>query len=180
MAFYQHAGVRPRLGRDVFVADNATVLGDVHLGDEAGVWFGAVLRGDYFPIRVGARTNVQDNAVIHITAGLAATTVGDDVTVGHAAILHGCTIGHRCLVGMGSIVLDGAVVGDDSFIAAGSLVTPGTIVPPCSFVIGRPARVTRAVTEGDRAWIRESAALYTGYARDFRAGCRRIEEPGEK
>jgi carbonic anhydrase/acetyltransferase-like protein (isoleucine patch superfamily) len=177
MALYALGGVKPALGRDVFVADNATVVGDVHLGDEAGVWFGAVLRGDYFPIRVGARSNVQDNAVLHITAALAATTVGDDVTVGHAAILHGCTIGDRCLVGMGSIVLDGAVVGEDSFIAAGSLVTPGTVIPPRSFVLGRPARVVRPVTEGDLAWIRASAAVYVGYARDFRATCRRVEEP---
>ena len=159
----------------MFVAENATVIGDVHLGDESGVWFGAVLRGDYYPIRVGARTNVQDNTVVHITAAQAATTIGDDVTVGHAAIIHGCTIGHRCLVGMGSIVLDGAVVGDDSFIAAGSLVTPGTVIPPRSFVLGRPARVVRPVKESDVAWIREAAVLYAGYARDFADKCRRID-----
>src|SRR5580698_1258338 len=126
MGLYALGDIVPTLGRDVFLADNAIVIGDVHLGDEASVWFGAVLRGDYFPIRVGARTNIQDNAVLHITAGQAATTIGDDVTIGHAAIVHGCTIGNRCLVGMGSTVLDGAVVGDDSFVAAGSLVTPGT------------------------------------------------------
>jgi carbonic anhydrase/acetyltransferase-like protein (isoleucine patch superfamily) len=176
VALYALAGVQPTLGRNVFVAENATVIGDVHLGDDSGMWFGAVLRGDYFPIRVGARTDVQDNAVVHITAGLAATTVGEDVTVGHAAILHGCTVGDRCLVGMGSIVLDGAVIGDDSFVAAGSLVTPGSVFPPRSFILGRPARVTRAVTETDLAWIRGSAALYLGYARDFRAGCRKIME----
>lgn len=175
MAIYELAGVRPTLGRDVFVAENATVVGDVTLGDEAGVWFGAVLRGDYFPIRVGARTNVQDNAVLHITAGKAATTLGDDVTVGHAAIIHGCTIGNRCLVGMGSIVLDGAVVGDDCFVAAGSLVTPGTVIPPRSFVMGSPARVKRAVTEADLGWIRDAASLYAGYARDFRTRCRRVD-----
>jgi carbonic anhydrase/acetyltransferase-like protein (isoleucine patch superfamily) len=175
MAVYALRDVRPVLGRDVFVADSASVIGDVHLGDEASVWFGAVLRGDYFPIRIGARTNIQDNSVVHITAGSAATTVGDDVTVGHAVTLHGCTVGDRCLVGMGTIVLDGAVLGEDSFVAAGSLVTPGTIVPPRSFVIGRPARVARAVTEEDLAWIREAAKLYVGYARDFRAGCKRVD-----
>ncbi|HEY3815526.1 MAG TPA: gamma carbonic anhydrase family protein [Polyangiaceae bacterium] len=174
MALYELDGVRPTLGRGVFVAENATVIGDVHLGDEAGVWFGAVLRGDYFPIRIGARTNVQDNTVVHITSGRAATTVGDDVTIGHAAILHGCTVGHRCLVGMGSIVLDGAEVGDDSFIAAGSLVTPGTVIPPRSFVMGRPARVVRPVKEADTEWIREAAVLYAGYARDFMKGCKRV------
>src|ERR1700753_2444074 len=100
MAIYELKGVRPLLGRDVFVAEGARVIGDVHLGDAASVWFNAVLRGDYMPIRVGARTNVQDNAVLHITSGLAATTLGDDVTIGHSAIVHGCTIGHRCLIGM--------------------------------------------------------------------------------
>jgi carbonic anhydrase/acetyltransferase-like protein (isoleucine patch superfamily) len=174
MSLYELRGTRPILGRDVFVADSAAVIGDVHLGDQAGVWFGAVLRGDYFPIRVGARTNLQDNSVVHITAGQAATSIGDDVTVGHAAVIHGCTIGHRCLVGMGSIVLDGAVVGDDSFIAAGSLVTPGTVIPPRSFVLGRPAKVARPVRDEDLAWIRQAAALYVGYARDFAAHARRI------
>ncbi|HEY8041082.1 MAG TPA: gamma carbonic anhydrase family protein [Polyangiaceae bacterium] len=174
MPLYDLKGVRPTLGRDVFVADSATVIGDVHLGDESSVWFGAVLRGDYFPIRIGARTNVQDNSVVHITAGQAATTVGDDVTVGHAAIIHGCTVGHRCLIGMGSIVLDGAVVGDESFVAAGSLITPGTVIPPRSFVMGRPGKVVRAVREEDLAWIREAAVLYAGYARDFRSACTRL------
>jgi gamma-carbonic anhydrase len=176
MPLYELAGVRPTLGKRVFVADNATVIGDVHLGDDASVWFGAVLRGDYFPIRVGARTNVQDNSVVHITAGQAATTIGDDVTVGHAVVLHGCTVERSCLVGMGSIVLDGAVIGEESFIAAGSLVTPGTIVPPRSFVMGRPARVARAVTEKDLEWIRHAAVLYAGYARDFREKSRRVDD----
>src|SRR3984957_16245704 len=164
MPLYELSGVRPTLGRDVFVADNATVIGDVHLGDQTSVWFGAVLRADYFPIRIGARTNVQDNCVVHITAGMAATTVGDDVTIGHAAIIHGCTIGHRCLIGMGSIVLDGAVVGDDSFLAAGSLVTPGTVLPPRSFAMGRPAKAVREVRDRDLLTIREAAARYVEYA----------------
>ena len=175
MGLYELAVIRPTLGRDVFIADTATVIGDVHLGDEAGVWFGAVLRGDYFPIRVGARTNVQDNAVVHITADLARTTVGDDVTIGHAAIIHGCTIGHRCLVGMGSIVLDGAVVGDESFVAAGSLVTPGTVIPPRSFVMGRPAKVVRPVRNHDLVVLREAAERYVQYAREFRERCRRVD-----
>ena len=179
MAIYELAAVRPTLGREVFIAESASVIGDVHLGDEAGVWFGAVLRGDYFPIRVGARSNLQDNAVVHITAGAAAATIGDDVTVGHSAIIHGCTIGSRVLIGMGSVVLDGAVIGDDCFIAAGSLVTPGTVIPQGSFALGRPARVVRPIKEEDRAWIRQAAALYVGYARDFRATCRRVDRVRE-
>jgi carbonic anhydrase/acetyltransferase-like protein (isoleucine patch superfamily) len=174
MPLYELNGVRPTLGRDVFIADTAVVIGDVHLGDGAGVWFGAVLRGDYMPIRIGARTNIQDNAVVHITAGMNGATVGDDVTVGHSAIVHGCTVGNRCLVGMGSIVLDGAVIGDESFIAAGSLVTPGTIVAPRSFVMGRPARIKRPVEDTDVTWIEGSAAAYATYARDFATKCKRI------
>jgi carbonic anhydrase/acetyltransferase-like protein (isoleucine patch superfamily) len=174
MAIYELNGTRPRLGRDVFVADSAAVIGDVHLGDEASVWFGAALRGDYYPIRIGARSNLQDNVVIHITAGAAPTTIGDDVTVGHSAIIHGCTIGSRVLVGMGSILLDGAVIGDDSFIAAGSLVTPRTVIPPRSFILGRPARAVRPVRAEDTAAIHDGASLYVGYARDFVAACRRV------
>jgi carbonic anhydrase/acetyltransferase-like protein (isoleucine patch superfamily) len=173
MPIYELSGVRPTIGKDVFIADNATIIGDVHLGDEASVWFGVVLRGDYFPIRVGARTNIQDNSVVHITAGTASTTIGDDVTIGHAAIIHGCTIGDRCLIGMGSIVLDNAVVGEGSFVAAGSLVTPGTVIPPGSFALGRPAKVARPVRDQDRLTIEASAALYVGYARDFIRECRR-------
>jgi carbonic anhydrase/acetyltransferase-like protein (isoleucine patch superfamily) len=174
MPIYELNGVRPTVGRDVFIADSAAVIGDVHLGDGASVWFGAVLRGDYYPIRVGARSNLQDNVVVHITAGHASTIIGDDVTVGHSAVIHGCTIGSRVLVGMGSIVLDGAVVGDDSFIAAGSLVTPRTVIPPRSFVLGRPARAVRPVRPEDTAAIHDGASLYAGYTLDFLAGCKRV------
>ncbi len=175
MPVYELRGVRPALGRDVFVAENASVIGDVHLGDEASVWFGVVVRGDYAPIRVGARTNLQDNTVVHITAGKFGTTIGDDVTVGHGAIVHACTVGDRCLVGMGSVVLDGAVIGEDSFVAAGSLVPPGKVIPPRSFVMGRPAKVVRPVGEEDVAWVRSAAAGYVQYARDFRTACRRVD-----
>ena len=172
MPVYELNGVAPRLGRDVYIADGARVIGDVHLGDEASVWFGAVLRGDYMPIRVGAGTNIQDNAVVHITSGQSGATIGEGVTVGHAAIIHGCTIGSGCLIGMGSIVLDGAVVGEGSFVAAGSLVTPGTLIPPRSFVVGRPAKATRAVSDADVATIRAAAVAYAQYAREFRVACK--------
>jgi carbonic anhydrase/acetyltransferase-like protein (isoleucine patch superfamily) len=174
MAIYELDGVRPTLGRDVFVADSGVVVADVHLGDEASVWFGAVVRGDCFPIRVGARTNVQDNAVVHVTADMAKTTIGDDVTIGHSAVVHGCTIGHRCLIGIGSIVLDGAVIGDDSLVAAGSLVTPGTVVMPRSIVMGRPARVVRQATDEDLVRIHYGAPAYVAYARRFMTSCKRI------
>jgi carbonic anhydrase/acetyltransferase-like protein (isoleucine patch superfamily) len=173
MAVYELNGVAPTLGRDVFVADSATVVGDVDLGEEASVWFGAVVRGDTFAVRIGRATNVQDNAVIHVTSGKASTTLGDEVTVGHAAVVHGASIGHRCLIGIGSIVLDGASVGDDSLVAAGSLITPGQIIPARSFALGRPARVLRQVTESEMAAIRESAANYVHNAKAFHSGCRR-------
>jgi carbonic anhydrase/acetyltransferase-like protein (isoleucine patch superfamily) len=174
MAVYELHGIRPRLGSGVFVADTAAVIGDVWLGDGASVWFGAVLRGDCYPIRIGARTNVQDNAVVHVTGGEAATTVGDDVTIGHSAVVHGCTVGDRCLVGIASVVLDGAVIGEDSLVAAGSLVTPGTVVPPRSVVMGRPARVVRPAGDADLARIRQGAANYVAYARDFAATGKRV------
>jgi carbonic anhydrase/acetyltransferase-like protein (isoleucine patch superfamily) len=174
MAIYELSGVKPTLGRDVWVADSASVIGDVVLGDEASIWFGAAVRGDYMPIRIGARTNIQDNAVVHITHETAATTIGDDVTVGHGAIVHGATVGNLCLIGMGAIVLDGAVVGEGSFIAAGALVTPGTILPARSFVIGRPGKVVRQVDDALYAWLAESAANYVRYAREFHVGCKKL------
>jgi carbonic anhydrase/acetyltransferase-like protein (isoleucine patch superfamily) len=161
---YGLKGVVPTLGRGVFIAPNASVIGDVVLGDESSVWFGTVLRGDVFPIRVGARTNVQDNAVVHVTGGKASTTIGDDVTIGHLALIHGCTIGNRCLIGMGSILLDGAVIEDDCLVAAGTLVPPRVRVPAGSLVMGRPAKVVRTLDPQDREHIREAGALYVGYA----------------
>lgn len=160
-------GVHPKLGNGVYVADTARVIGDVEIGDASSIWFGAVLRGDCFPIRIGARTNVQDNTVVHVTGGKAMTTVGDDVTIGHLAMIHGCTIGNLCLVGMGSLVLDDAVIEDECFVAAGALVPPRMIVPTRSLVMGRPAKVVRKLHENDLREIREAAAHYVGYAGDF-------------
>jgi carbonic anhydrase/acetyltransferase-like protein (isoleucine patch superfamily) len=170
MAIYEYKGVRPTLGREVFIAPNAAVIGDVHLGDESSVWFGTTIRGDVFPIRFGARTNVQDGSVVHVTGGKAATTVGDDVTIGHMVLLHGCTVGNRCLIGMGSVILDGAVIGDDSLVAAGSLVVPRSVFPPGSLIVGRPAKRLRAVGDAEVAMIREGGALYRGYGKTFLSG----------
>ncbi len=167
MPLYEHLGIRPTLGKGVYVAPNATIIGDVHLGDASSVWFSTVIRGDVFPIRIGARTNLQDGSVVHVTAGKASTTVGDDVTVGHMALLHGCTIGSRVLVGMGSIVLDGAVIEEESILAAGSLVAPGVRIPKRSLAMGRPAKVVRALADGDLEWIRESGRLYVAYAKTY-------------
>ena len=167
-------GKTPVIDPSVFLAPTASVIGDVAIGDGSSIWFGVVIRGDVFPIRIGARTNIQDNSVVHVTGGKSATTVGDDVTVGHSALIHGCTVGNRCLVGMGSIILDGAVVEDDCFIAAGSLVPPGMRIESRSLVIGRPAKKVRTLQDADLEEIRNAAALYVQNARDFSTELERI------
>ncbi len=162
-------GRAPRLDPSVFVVDSATVIGDVVIGPQSSIWFGAVVRGDIHPIRIGARSNVQDNATLHVVGGKFGTTLGDGVTVGHNAVVHGCTIEDGVLVGMGAIVLDGAVVGAESLIAAGALVPPGTRVPPRSLVLGSPGKVVRAVSDDELERIRSSASNYVGYAQRYRA-----------
>lgn len=163
-----YGGHTPRLGRDVFVAPNATLIGDVELEDEASVWFGCVLRGDIGSIRVGARTNVQDLACMHLTDGVSVTVIGADVTIGHGAILHGCTVGDRCLIGMGSILLDNAVIGEGSVVAAGSLVPPRFVAPPRSLVRGSPAKVIREVTEDEGRLGIIGVEHYVEHARRYR------------
>jgi carbonic anhydrase/acetyltransferase-like protein (isoleucine patch superfamily) len=158
----------PKLGHDVFVAPNATLVGQVEIGDESSIWFGAVLRGDVGTIRVGARTNIQDLCVVHMTGGISSTELADDVTVGHAVILHGCRVGRRCLIGIGTILLDNVDVGSECFVAAGSLLPPRMVVPQGSFVMGRPARVVRAATQGEIDAIRESALRYVETAAKYR------------
>lgn len=175
MPLYALKGVRPKIHPSAWIAPNATIIGDVEIGEESSVWFGAVLRGDVMPIRIGARTNIQDNAVVHVTGGRASTTIGDDVTVGHSAIVHGCTVGNRCLVGMGSIVLDNAVIEDEVFVAAGSLVAPGARIASRSMAIGRPAKRLRALEDPDLIEIAGASAFYVQYARDFRSDLERVD-----
>ena len=164
------AGKRPALGRGVFLAETSAVIGDVEIGEESSIWYGTVVRGDVMPVRIGARTSIQDNTVIHVTSEFSGTIIGDDCTIGHAAIIHACTIEDGCLVGMGAIVLDGARVGRGSFVGAGALVTPGTDIPPGSFVVGAPAKVKRAVSERDREQIEFGARHYVELARRYLAG----------
>jgi gamma-carbonic anhydrase len=162
-------GKTPVFGRDVWVAPNATIIGDVELADEASVWFGAVLRGDIGAIRVGARTNLQDLVCVHLTEGLSQAIVGADVVVGHGAVLHGCTIEDGCLIGMGAILLDNAVIGEGSLIAAGALIPPRMKVPPRSLVMGNPGKVLRKVTEEEAKMAPYGVAHYLAGARRFRA-----------
>jgi carbonic anhydrase/acetyltransferase-like protein (isoleucine patch superfamily) len=162
-------GVTPTSGRDVFVAPGAYVIGQVTLGDHCSVWFGTVLRGDVGSIVVGARSNIQDLSVVHMTGGVSDVRIGDDVTVGHGVTLHGCHVGDRCLVGMGSILLDGVRVGHDSVIGAGSLITPRMVIPAGSLVLGRPARVLRPATDAEKRLGIDGAAHYVESARKYRA-----------
>lgn len=160
-------GKQPTIDPTVYVAPTASVIGDVVIGAESSVWFSAVVRGDVFYIRVGARTNIQDCCVLHVQHDRAACIVGDDVTVGHSAVLHGCTISDRVLVGMGSVVLDDAHVGSDTIIGAGSVVTMGAKIPPRSLVLGRPGRVVRTLTDEEVARVAEAARLYVGFRGEF-------------
>jgi len=162
----------PRIAPGAFIADNATIIGDVVIEEGASIWFGAVLRGDVGPIRIGKRANIQDLSMIHTTTGLSEAHVGEDVTVGHGCILHGCRIGARVLVGMGSILLDNATVGDDCVIGAGSLLTARTLVPAGSLVMGRPAKVLRQATESERKLGPDGAATYSELAAIYGAAQR--------
>lgn len=157
----------PKIADDAFIAPNAVLIGDVEIGPGASVWFGVVLRGDVGPIRIGARTNIQDNSVIHLDAD-APATLGDDVTIGHAAIVHGCTVEDGAQVGMGAIVLSGAHIGAGSLIAAGAVVPEGMMVPPGSVVMGVPGRVRREVTAEEREALFGRATAYSERGAKYR------------
>jgi carbonic anhydrase/acetyltransferase-like protein (isoleucine patch superfamily) len=161
-----YAGVSPRLGQGVYVAPTAAVVGDVELGDEASVWYGAVLRGDVGRIRIGRRTNVQDLVCIHMSLGTSNAEIGDEVTIGHHATIHGAQIGDGALIGIGSILLDNAVIGAEAWVGAGTLVPAGMKIPPRVLVFGRPARVVRELDAQDYLLGRQLAERYLGVARE--------------
>lgn len=155
-----YKGIRPKIAASAFIADGAQLIGDVEIGEHSSVWFNCVLRGDVFPIRVGERTNIQDNTVIHVTSNQFPTILGDCVTIGHGVILHGCQVKDRSLIGIGSIILDEAVIGEETLVAAGSLITPGTVIPPRSLVMGSPAKVRRPLSDEEVARIQENWQHY--------------------
>ena len=155
---------QPQLGHNVYVAENAMVIGEVTLGYEVNIWFGAVLRGDMHYIKIGNRTNIQDNSVVHVTTAVSPTTIGENVTVGHGAIIHGCTIGDDCLIGMGAILMDDAVIGVGSLIGAGALIPPKMIIPKNSLVVGSPGKVVREVKPLEREMILERPQEYIDLA----------------
>jgi carbonic anhydrase/acetyltransferase-like protein (isoleucine patch superfamily) len=162
-----HRGRAPRVHPSAFIDASAQVIGEVEIGEESSVWMAVVIRGDVNWIRIGRRTNVQDGTVVHVMTGTHPTTIGDEVTIGHGAIVHGCTIEDRCLVGMGAILLDGVTVGSQSIVAAGSLVPEGTTVPSGSLVMGSPARVKRLLTEPEITSVRAYAERYVAYRLDY-------------
>lgn len=161
---YTLDGRTPRLGSGVFVAPTAAVIGHVTVGVDSSIWFSAVVRGDEEPITIGAGTNIQDSAVIHSSLGDTPTVIGDNVSIGHGAILHGCRIEDGALVGMGAVVLDGAVVGAGAMVAAGALVPPGKVVPPGELWVGRPGAVRRDLSEDERGALVKGAADYRALA----------------
>ncbi len=161
-----YRGRAPRIAATAFIAESADVIGDVEIGENSSIWFQTVLRGDIEPIRVGANSNLQDGTIVHGMGGLP-VVVGDWVTVGHRAVLHGCTIEDHCLIGMGAVVLNNARVGEGSIVAAGTLVLAETVIPPRSLYMGSPARFKRQLADSDRVFIDMHASHYLQYRENY-------------
>lgn len=174
-----YRGTSPVIPESVFLAPGARVIGDVVLGEECGVWFNVLIRGDIHRIRVGDRTNVQDLSVLHVTAETGPLTIGGGVTIGHGVTLHGCTVDDFALIGIGAIVLDGAYVEHHAMVAAGAVVTPGTRVETGTLYAGIPARPLRKLTDEEYAHLAVSADRYVDYAREYRTGAQ-AEVPTDK
>jgi carbonic anhydrase/acetyltransferase-like protein (isoleucine patch superfamily) len=162
-----YKGTLPRVHAAAYVDITAQVIGDVEIGEASSIWMNAVVRGDVHWIRIGARSNVQDNTTIHVMNATHPTTIGDEVTIGHGAVVHGCTLHDRILIGMGAIILNGVDVGEDSIVAAGTLLTEGTRVPPRSLVMGSPGKVRRELSDDDVRSIRVYAERYVEYRLDY-------------
>jgi carbonic anhydrase/acetyltransferase-like protein (isoleucine patch superfamily) len=162
-----YAGKTPKVDDSVFIAPGAYLIGDVTIGKESTVWFNAVLRGDEGPITIGEKCSIQDNVTIHLYEGHP-TTIGDGVTVGHNAILHGCKIGNNCVIGMGSTILDDAEIGDECIIGANTLVTGGKKIPPRSLVVGSPAKVVRELSDKDFELIQSSIDVYVEKGKEYK------------
>jgi carbonic anhydrase/acetyltransferase-like protein (isoleucine patch superfamily) len=173
MAVYELDGTAPRLAESAWVADSAQVMGNVELAEDTSVWFGTIIRGDTETIRIGRGSNIQDLSVLHADLGMP-LTVGDNVTVGHKVMLHGCTIGDETLIGIGAIVLNGAKIGKNCLVGAGSLVTEGKEFPDGSMIIGSPAKAVRQLTPEQIAGLRMSAKHYVDNARRFKTGLHKL------
>jgi carbonic anhydrase/acetyltransferase-like protein (isoleucine patch superfamily) len=161
-------GIYPKIHESVFIADGAQIIGDVEIGKESSIWFNAVIRGDVHFIRIGERTNIQDNCTLHVTHKQYPLIIGSDVTIGHGAIVHGATVGNCCLIGMGARVLDGATIHHHAFVAAGALVLEHFEVPEGTLVAGVPARVKRQLSAEERRTLEDSARNYLNYVQQYR------------
>jgi carbonic anhydrase/acetyltransferase-like protein (isoleucine patch superfamily) len=162
-----YRGQQPRVHPTAFIDDSAQVIGDVDIGEESSVWMCAVVRGDVHWIKIGRRSNIQDGTVVHAMTGTHPTSIGDNVTIGHAAVVHGCTIEHQCLIGIGAILLNGAHIGAGSIVAAGTVITENMKVPSKSLVMGSPGKVKRLLTQAEAAEIQLYADRYVGYRLDY-------------
>ena len=167
-------GASPKLEQNAWIAEGATVIGDVKMGEDSSVWFGSVVRGDVHRIEIGKRSNIQDLSMVHVTHYIEAdksdgnpTIIGDDVTVGHRVMLHGCTIEDACLIGMSATILDGAVIGKESIVGAGSLVTKNKVFPPRSLIMGSPAKVVRELNEAEIEELYNSAKRYVAFKNEY-------------
>ncbi len=176
MAIYELEGKQPQADEGVWIADSAQVIGDVHLGGHTSVWFGAVLRADNEAMHIGQHSNIQDGAILHSDPGFP-LTIGDQVTIGHRVMLHGCTIGDGTLIGIGAIILNGAKIGKNCLVGAGALVTEGKTFADGSLIVGSPAGVKRALTPEQIQGLHKSAAHYVENAQRFRSGLKRLDRP---
>jgi carbonic anhydrase/acetyltransferase-like protein (isoleucine patch superfamily) len=163
-------GVTPTIADDAFIAPTAAVIGDVVIGSETGIWFHCLVRGDMNSIRIGARTNIQDGSIIHVDSGAFSAFIGDDVTVGHNAVIHACTLKNRAFVGIGATVLDGAIIEEGGMLAAGGLLTPGKVIGPNELWTGSPAKLRRVMDAEERSRFDRNAVVYRELARQFLAG----------
>ncbi len=168
-----YRGQLPRIAADAFIAATAVLIGDVEIGPETSVWFGCILRGDLNSIRVGARTNIQDGTIVHVDSARFSTTIGDDITIGHNAVIHACTLENGCFIGMSATVMDGAVVESGAMVAAGALIIPGKRVPAGELWAGCPARRLRDVTAAEAANFPKVIEEYARLAREYRQAAKR-------
>ena len=171
---YSFKNFTPKVGKNTWIAPSADVIGDVSIGEDSSIWFGSVVRGDVHYIKIGSRTSIQDLSMVHITHHKKAdrsdgspTIIGDDVTVGHRVMLHGCTIEDACLIGMSATILDNAVIGKESIVGASSLVTKGKVFPPRSLIMGSPAKLIRELTDEEVAELYASAKRYVAFKNDY-------------
>ena len=168
MSIITYKGITPKIDPSVFIAEGVHIIGDVEIGKDSSVWFNTVIRGDVNYIRIGERTNVQDNTVIHVTNKKFPTIIGSNVTIGHSAVIHACTIQDYSLIGMGAVILDDATIGQFSLVAAGAVVTIGMIIPEGSLVAGVPAKIVRSLRDDERNFLKQSAQNYIDYVATYR------------